>query len=863
MKLSITISALCAIAVGLIVLLTVDDGSTITSKQIEVAELTQQAANESQLQELARKIEDESLEIRPLPLIEPAQHSAVHPAKFLLPDNDAPSFKPLPRLDPQSPPQQWDVRQVSFLSPVETPKPAEPLVLGPTTQQPIIETESVLIVPAPARSFEVASLQDQDFESENPIKLPTADDGGADQEYVEKSEEIADLLKGEDTDGSFDEDELESIEGDFTTPADPGGGDGDESGAPSNSQSFAEAPYVQPPNWIPNEAQQISSILQQISNQRVTGAANQIRWSLDDAIMASLVHSNQIASLRIESVEELQNVGVEYGEFDVAAFVEQSFQDSSEPVGSSIDTASGTQPIVQEEDFNIAYGLRRQLRSGGEFEISQSYQIRDNDSGILVPDDQAFARLNGRLTKELLRGAGRSIAMNQVLVAFHDASAQRSESVAGIADHLNEVMTAYWDIFAARGALFASIENRQMAIQVRMELNARRDIDAEPNLLDQSEATIRQRELQINQAHSDLVRAQIQFISLVNAPELLDNSNNIEILPQVTPDLEFRQLDVASRVNTAIQRRPEISDIIEQIRSAQVSDHLSLNELLPQLSLSLEASLNGLEGDRQLGDAIGNQFENDLTYQFGVDFEVPLANRRARFTKRRTELAVARLSADWQVLVQEVKADVLDNAQEFLATQQRMQTQREVLKFTASELRYLGLRKTVAPKETDNVSFALTQVLSAQDRQGEAKTDFIAAIADKHRAIFELNRATGILINSDVIPLDGGPGCPDCFSVYHQFIEDRGALNCDLNVVESETKAKSDCGGKFGVGLLKLDSCSCRSGSCHSCRTQATCGPACQSCEEVIQVQNVIPVNVIPVVAEVPATAAPPRYQLR
>ena len=272
--------------------------------------------------------------------------------------------------------------------------------------------------------------------------------------------------------------------------------------------------------------------------------------------------------------------------------------------------------------------------------------------------------------------------------------------------------------------------NREMAIEVRRELTARQDMDAEPNLIDQSEATIRQRELQMNQAHSDLVKAQIRFISLVNAPELLNNSNNIEILPQVVADLDYRDLDIDSRVNTAIQRRPEIGDVIEQIKSAQVANHLSLNELLPRLALSLEAGLNGLEGDSQLGDAISNQFDNDVTYQVGVDFEVPLANRRARFNQRRTELVVARLRSDWQDLIQQVKADVLDNAQEFQASQQRLDTQRQVLKFTANELRYLGLRKTVAPKETDNVSFALTQVLSAQDHQGEAKSDFIAAIAD-------------------------------------------------------------------------------------------------------------------------------------
>ena len=554
-------------------------------------------------------------------------------------------------------------------------------------------------------------------------------------------------------------------------------------------QPFSYAPISEP--FEDTSAYETALFFDQIQNSKATAAEHQIRWSLNDAIMASLIYSNRVSSLRIESIEELQNVGVESGEFDVVGFVDQSFRNSSEPVGLSIDTASGVQPIVQEEDLNIAYGLRKQLRNGGEVELNQSYQVRDNDSGILVPDDQAFSRFNARVTKELLRGAGRSIALNEVLVAYHDASAQQAESVSEIANHLNDVMTAYWDIVAARGALFASMENRQLAMEVLNELEARSEIDAERNLLDQSRATIGQRELAVNDAHNDLVQAQIRLVSLVNAPELMANRNAIEILPQFDPDLQVHRLDVQSRINTAIQRRPEITEAIEQIKSAQVTDHVSLNELLPRLSTSIEAGINGLAGDRQVGAAIENQFDNDVTYQVGFNFEVPFANRQARHTKRRTELAVQRLRADWQNTIEQVKVDVLNNAQQFTATQTRLEKQRDILKFSSSELRFLGIRKNIAPKENSNPSFALTQVLAAQDRQGNAKSQLIAAIADKHRALFELNRATGILINSDVIPQEGGPPKRGLFSVYHQYIEDRQPFGVEATALERLTMAQT------------------------------------------------------------------------
>ncbi len=533
-----------------------------------------------------------------------------------------------------------------------------------------------------------------------------------------------------------------------------------------------EPPSSSPPIRSPQEFDTTDELLNLIGSVRLTTAAHEIRWSLNDAIVAALVHSNQVTSLQIESVEQLQNVGVEVGRFDAAGFIDQSFRDSSEPVGTDIETASGGQSIIQGTDLNIAYGVRKTLQSGGQLELSQSFQLRDDDSGILNPRDQGISRFSGRITKELLRGSGRSIAMNQVLVAQHNASAQRFESTAEIANHLNQVMTAYWDIFAARGALLAAIESRDLAKEVLRELDARQDIDAEYNLRDQTMATIGQRQLEIINARRDLAQGQVRLIALVNAPELLQNTQNIEFLPQVDAYLDLQSLAIQSRITTAIQRRPEIKDALAQISAAQTTHHLSQNELLPRLSLSLEAGLNGLEGERRLGTAFGNQFENDVTYQAGFNFEVPFANRQARFNRKRTELVISRLKADWQGVIEQVKADVLTTAESFLASQLRLQAQREVLQYSGRELYYLQVRKTIAPKEESNPSFALTQLLAAQERRGTARAQVIGAIADKHRAVFELNRATGILINENVIPGDGGPARPDCFAVYHQFVEE-------------------------------------------------------------------------------------------
>ena len=526
-----------------------------------------------------------------------------------------------------------------------------------------------------------------------------------------------------------------------------------------------------------------------IRTERLLGG-QPINWSLNDAIAAALHYSNRVSSLKIRAAEELQNVGIEFGAFDTRGFIEQRFRDSAEPVGQSFEAAAGV-GVINGNDFNIRSGLRKQLRSGGDFEIGNSIQYRDNDSGILVPDDQVFNRFGARLNKEILRGAGRSIALNQVLVARHNADAQGAASRAEIANHLTEVMNAYWDIFAARGAVLAAKENRDLATEVLLELESREEIDADENLLAQTRATISLRELQVTDSINQLKRAQIGMVSLVNAPELLANKQRIEILPQVEVNLDPVEIDTDSRINTAVQRRPEIADAISQLRSAQTINHLALNQLLPQLTLALEASLNGLDGDNDFGGAFGNQFDNRVTYGVGFDFEVPIGNRQARFGRRRTQLSVARFEQQWLQLIERVKAEVLVNAEDFDASQKRLQSQASVLKFALEELYFLKARKIVAPREESNPSFALTQILAAQDRQGAAKAGYIESVAEKHRAIFELNRATGILVNEDVLPADQAVGAPGFFAVYHQLIEEQPCLNCVSSKAQNEVYQRS------------------------------------------------------------------------
>ena len=531
----------------------------------------------------------------------------------------------------------------------------------------------------------------------------------------------------------------------------------------------------------------LDEFLSKVNSLPIMNAATTLHWSLDDAINAALLHSFQIEELRITSVENFQDVGIQFGKFDTVSFFEQSFRDSSTPIGNNFES-DGSVNRIKGEEFNFQYGVRQELLSGGQVELARQFGTRDDNSGILSPPNQASSQLSLTLRKELLKGSGKSIGMNEVLVANQAANAGRFENIAQMADLLQQVANAYWDIYSARAALISSIENANATQIIFNDLLARKELDADPNLLEQARVAYQQQLAEADTVFGDLAKAQYELVRLVNAPELLANVQRIEIIPT---DIDFGELvppDVASRQNTAIHNRPEVRQVVEEIGEAQLQHHFSINQLLPKLTFNAEAAFEGLSGDRDLEAASRNKFDQDATYELGFNFELPLQNRQARYGKNRAELVLAKLQQRWSAAVELVKKDVLEAVQDIEVSRSLIDRQRRIFQASSDRLSFLELRRYRIPKEGAIPSFQLSQLLDVQSQVTSAKADFARSLADRKRAEFDLNRASGILVQPAADCL-GHPGQNQCLAIYRQYVEGNAHYRDHAKLLAAEIKA--------------------------------------------------------------------------
>lgn len=535
--------------------------------------------------------------------------------------------------------------------------------------------------------------------------------------------------------------------------------------------------------------QSLEEFLNTLITTPITTATHKVTWSLDDAINAALLYSYQVDSLRIETVENFQQIGVEFGQFDATTFLEQSFRDSNTPVGNNFEVA-GPAERIRGENLNVQYGLRQELISGGQIELSQTFGTRDDDSGVLSPPNQANSSLSLSLSKEVLRGSGRSIGLSQVLIAKHNAQAGKLNNIAAISNLLEEVSNAYWDIFSARAELIAAIETAQQAENILSDLEARTNLDADPNLLEQARVSSVQQRAQADIAYAALARAQFELVQLVNAPELLQNIQRIEIIPTGINFDTFESPDVVSRQNTAIHNRTEIQSVVQNIRRAQIEHQFSINELLPRLAFSAEGIFEGLSGNRDLSAANENQFDSDATYELGVNFEFPLQNRAARFQKRRAELVLARLNQDWKTAVEGVKRDVLVAIQDVETNQSLVSRQRAIFDSSLQRLTFLEQRRFRIPEAGSIPSLQLGQLLDVQSQMAQSKSAFASALADRERSRFSLNRVTGILVAPITQGLDN-PGTHNFLSIYRQSFEGNQLYQSHSRQIADEVRSVS------------------------------------------------------------------------
>ncbi len=466
--------------------------------------------------------------------------------------------------------------------------------------------------------------------------------------------------------------------------------------------------------------------------------------TLDGVVLRAIRNSSQIKVfsdlplIRKTVIEEAK------GKFDFHVFARSKYELTDEPVGDDLKT--GGEKRFEEHDWVFEAGINKQLKSGGEFEISQQIERLDNNSRYMNPHDQGIAKLALTFKHPLLNRFGYQYNLSQIAVAQIDHKVALEEFTRQVSSHILEVERSYWGLYMERANLAQKKRLVKMAKDVVTELEARRTIDVLATELLQAQAVLAARHADSIRAEQAVRNAEGKLLSLVNDPEFTMD-DKFELVT-IDPPIMFENFnEVHKAAISALHNRPEIMEAFRQLKAGMVRRSMSQKEQLPVLDLVVEASLKGLRGEYKLNEAMDDQYNPAKpSWSVALMFDYPLGNRigKARVTRR--EIEVRQLSRQLQTTIETVLLEVQVAVRELNTTYREMLAKYEAMLASQKQLEATNERRDLLFGGGQMQNVFLQQLLDYQLAVSQSEQSFLTSYVAYNIAHSNLDRAKGILL---------------------------------------------------------------------------------------------------------------------
>lgn len=428
-----------------------------------------------------------------------------------------------------------------------------------------------------------------------------------------------------------------------------------------------------------------------------------------------------------------ERISEEEGRFDALIFTNANVFENDGPV--ILATQSN-----QVNGFNVTPGLRVPLRTGGTFEIRNTFGRTDQNNPFLLLNPADSSTLELSLSHNLLRGAGRRANTAQIRIADLDTQAAEATAKIQVINTLADAERSYWRLYAFQEALTVRAQQYELAVEQLEQADrlVRGGRQAEIEVV-RAQSGVADRIEQIVAAERDVLLANRALKRVANIPGL-DVDSDTFILPMSDPDPVRFNLDGDKLAEQALEQRMELIELELRVAADEVRVALARNETLPLISANLLYRLNGLGSEMK--EAIELSLERDFTdVQLGFNAEFPLTNLQRRSALRQATLSRLQRIATKDAREQQVVQEVLDAVDRLSAGWDRI--------LAAQQAVALNTRTLAAERRQFDVGRSNSvNVLDADTRLAEARLTEIQAVVDYQIAQADLAVATGTLLGA-------------------------------------------------------------------------------------------------------------------
>jgi len=479
----------------------------------------------------------------------------------------------------------------------------------------------------------------------------------------------------------------------------------------------------------------------------------EVRLTLAQALGLALAnnHDIQIAGFQPPAAE--QDITVAEAVFDPTAFASSTVGRVDRPIQSILDTGATRQGLLIQNTLSWQAGLRQKVPTGGTLAVYEASDALNTNSTLTIPNPQNVTRTTVELAQPLLRGAGAEYNQAPIRVANLNSAVSFQDFRKGVQDVVAGVINAYWQLAFDIESVRASRASRDLAAEVLRREQARRARGVSSDLdLNRAAAAVALREADVVRAENQARDAMDKLKLILNSPDL-SLAGDARLATIETPRFFLVDVNRSAAIATALVRRPEL----ERARNAVAINRIRLDvadrDRLPKLDATLRYIMNGLGVD--MDQSLENQDPGErISWNAGVELEVPLGNRSADATRRKRLLEYDQSLVELDKLANQVMQEVNGAARAILLA--RGEIEATLTAKTAAARTVQGEQRRFELGKTTN-----DELLRAQETLATAERDYLKALLNFNLGLVSLARAQGVLLENQGIDIFRPPSTPE------------------------------------------------------------------------------------------------------
>ncbi len=426
-------------------------------------------------------------------------------------------------------------------------------------------------------------------------------------------------------------------------------------------------------------------------------------------------------------------------------------------------------PLLSQLNQVADFRYTQRLESGTTFNVGFSGNKSASNDQFATFNPALNATLTFGFTQPLIRDRSPALVRLPIMVARSQLRRAEYDLRDQLMRLVEQAELAYWAVIESRERLRVQeefLKLREAALkrsQRELELGALSPLEIYRPQQEYASA-----EIQVTQFRYQLQQREDALRRQMGAdldPEI--RKLPIVLTETVSPVMDPRPLDREALVERALSQRPDLKATLQALDIDDLNIRSAANRLKPDLRLTAEYSARGrggwlyeranVFGQSQIirtvpggfGDALDQLFGFGLpTYRFGLTLTLPLRDRSAQadladaLVRKKTDALRARS------IEQQIRLEVLNAINQVESAKAGVQQARVALEFAQKDVE-------AEQKRYDLGVSILYFVLEAQTRLTNAQATLVTQTIAYRRALLNLLRVTGTLLDERGIVVNG------------------------------------------------------------------------------------------------------------